>query len=126
MTFTYLRDTEYIKSNALQKHKCILVVISCLFWLRNLNIQQKVSEQTVKIWSKYIESEKTKVELDLQIPSQYKISSDSADARWMGTYSCVCFFFFFFFFFFFVIKVQDICLHQEKTFIYPIIFGGKF
>ena len=25
----------------------------------------------------------------------------------------------------FVIKVQDICLHLEKTFIYPKIFGGK-
>ena len=27
---------------------------------------------------------------------------------------------------FFVIKVQDICLHLEKTFIYPKIFSGKF
>ena len=26
---------------------------------------------------------------------------------------------------FFVIKVQDICLYLEKTFIYPKIFGGK-
>ena len=26
---------------------------------------------------------------------------------------------------FFVIKVQDICLHLEKTFIYPKIFCGK-
>ena len=26
---------------------------------------------------------------------------------------------------FFVIKVQDICRHLEKTFIYPKIFGGK-